>query len=240
MTARARVLDAVRRAVTHATPHPGSQEAAGPEAARAATPAALESAGSLPHAGLAPESLVASFAAALVAAGGVLRGPLPRARLAEAVRAEVRAWGVEVGGRVVAEPSAAALLGSAAGVETAPPGDTPPHGFADVAVAIVRGAAGVAEGGAVAVTAADAPHRALLFLAERVILLLDAAHLVPDLAAGFRALPPGALAAHHLTWIAGPSKTADIEQTLVHGAHGPRAVTVVLGWHASRIPGSIV
>jgi L-lactate dehydrogenase complex protein LldG len=85
----------------------------------------------------------------------------------------------------------------------------------------------VAESGAVAVTETDAPHRSLLFLAERVILLLDAAHLVGDLQTAVRALPASALEAHHLTWIAGPSKSADIEQTLVHGAHGPRALAVV-------------
>jgi L-lactate dehydrogenase complex protein LldG len=30
------------------------------------------------------------------------------------------------------------------------------------------------------------------------------------------------------TFIAGPSKTADIEQSLVLGAHGPRSMTVFL------------
>ena len=31
-----------------------------------------------------------------------------------------------------------------------------------------------------------------------------------------------------MTFVSGPSKTADIEATLVHGAHGPRAVMVVV------------
>ena len=57
---------------------------------------------------------------------------------------------------------------------------------------------------------------------------------VEDLHAAFAALPPDALAGHHLTWISGPSKTADIEQTLVLGAHGPRALAV-LGFGAEPL-----
>jgi L-lactate dehydrogenase complex protein LldG len=86
----------------------------------------------------------------------------------------------------------------------------------------------VAENGAVAILGTDVPERSLLHLAERLVLLVPATGLVPDLHSAFRALPEDALDAHHLTWIAGPSKTADIEQTLVHGAHGPRALAVLL------------
>jgi L-lactate dehydrogenase complex protein LldG len=149
---------------------------------------------------------------------------VPRAALAGEALGLAREWAA--GGRVVAEPSAAALLDAAPGLELASP-QAPPHSFADAAVAIVRGELAVAECGAVAVLGRDAPQRGLLFLAERVLILLDAARVVADLHTAFRALPADALAAHHLTWISGPSKTADIEQTLVFGAHGPRALAVL-------------
>lgn len=161
-----------------------------------------------------------SFAAALAAAGGETAGPVPEAALAALVTRQLGS------GRIVAEPSAARRLG--AGPWGVPPAGVAPHGFEDVEVAIAEGSVGVAENGAVAVGVDDAPHRALLFLAERVVLLLDASRIVGDLHQAFRAVPEAARTAHHLTWICGPSKTADIEQTLVHGAHGPRALLVAL------------
>ena len=40
-----------------------------------------------------------------------------------------------------------------------------------------------------------------------------------------------------LNWITGPSRTADIEQTLLLGAHGPRRIVVVImGCHGPRSP----
>ena len=197
MTGRERVLAAVRGATRHGVAHPGRH----------------------PAPALAAD--FASFAAALVAAGGEAVGPLAREALADAVSAKARAWAG--GGRIVAEPSAAELLGGTA-IEIAAH-DTAPHAFADVAVAIARGSAGVAENGAVAVSGRDAPNRALLFLAERVILLLDVAAIAGDLHSALRALPPEAWKPQ-LGLIAGPSKTADIEQTLVQGAHGPRELAV--------------
>lgn len=204
MSGRDAVLAAVRRATRYGVEHPG------------------------PHPAPPLAADFTSFAATLVSVGGEAHGPFPRESLAEAVLAQARDWAA--GGRIVAEPSAAALLGIAS-IEIARAGAAP-HSFADVAVAIAKGSVGVAENGAVALTEDDAPHRSLLFLAERVILLLDAADLVGDLHSAVRAVPDSAWLSQ-LTFVSGPSKTADIEQTLVHGAHGPRALAVFVHWSAT-------
>ena len=199
-SAREQMLHAIRSSVSRVAPHPGAHPAPSLDASWA------------------------SFATVLASVGGEPQGPVPRRELSGFAVERARSWAA--GGRIVAEPSAAALLGGVAGVETAAATAAPSH-FADVSVAIVCGELGVAECGAVAVLGGDAPQRALLFLAERVLLLLDATRIVGDLHSAFRALPPDARAGHHVTWISGPSKTADIEQTLVFGAHGPRALAVI-------------
>ena len=200
MSGREEILALVRAACSHNVPHPGAH----PAPALPATPEA--------------------FRVALSAAGGELEGPLELRFLAEAAARRVAAWAPT--GRVVTTSRAGSILGPGPW-ETADP-DAPPETFEDVALALATGRLAVAENGAVAVLGADVPERSLLYLAERLILLVPAAGLVPDLHSAFRALPGDALDAHHLTWIAGPSKTADIEQTLVLGAHGPRALAVFL------------
>jgi len=95
-----------------------------------------------------------------------------------------------------------------------------------VELAILRGRLGVAENAAVWVDEAQLPHRALPFVAEHCVLLLDARDLVADLHAAYAALAGG-----DYGWgafVSGPSKTADIEQALVIGAQGPRSLLVVL------------
>ena len=51
--------------------------------------------------------------------------------------------------------------------------------------------------------------------------------LVPDLATALEAIGPELDAASAVTLVTGPSRTADIEQTLIRGVHGPQAVHVV-------------
>jgi L-lactate dehydrogenase complex protein LldG len=59
------------------------------------------------------------------------------------------------------------------------------------------------------------------------VLLVPEGELVDDLPDLYRRLDPQTLAGGYLTLVSGPSRTADIEQTLVTGAHGPRRLTVV-------------
>jgi len=101
-----------------------------------------------------------------------------------------------------------------------------PHALASIDVAIVAGRMAVAENGAVWVSGLDVRHRALCFLAQRLILVVPRATLVDNMHQAYARLQfaePG-----YGVFISGPSKTADIEQSLVIGAHGPRSHVVVL------------
>lgn len=129
------------------------------------------------------------------------------------------------GGRVVAAPAAAGALRTAGITGWEDAGSGHPGRFADVQLAILWSELAVAENAALLFTTATLPERSLAFLAERLVVLVPAASLVGGMAEGMARLP--APCGHHLTWMSGPSKTADIEQTLVIGAHGARALVVV-------------
>jgi L-lactate dehydrogenase complex protein LldG len=84
---------------------------------------------------------------------------------------------------------------------------------------------GVAETGSVVLSASPDEPRARSLLPDVHISLLREDRIVADLAELFARVGelPSSLAI-----VTGPSRTADIEQTLVIGAHGPREVHVVL------------
>jgi L-lactate dehydrogenase complex protein LldG len=118
------------------------------------------------------------------------------------------------------------------GGKPAPFAETPdpnidPHTLENVDLAILPAHFGVAENGACWITEDLMIHRALPFITQHLALVLDRSHIVADMHAAYDRI--AALEAYGFaTFIAGPSKTADIEQSLVLGAHGPRSMTVFL------------
>jgi len=101
-----------------------------------------------------------------------------------------------------------------------------PHELEGIDLAILPGAFGVAENGAVWLPTAGLRHRGVFVVAEHLALVVPAAEIVHDLHEAYRRLsfPEAGFG----TFVAGPSKTADIEQALVIGAHGARSCTVFL------------
>ena len=99
-----------------------------------------------------------------------------------------------------------------------------PHALADVDVAVVRAQFGIAEGGAVWVTQEDLVVDALGFLAQHLVILLDPDQIVADLHEGYRRVRLDKTA--YGCFMMGPSATADVEATLVHGAQGARTLNV--------------
>jgi L-lactate dehydrogenase complex protein LldG len=168
--------------------------------------------GAIPAADLAER-----FAELLASVGGVC------ARVADpvALAAEVRALAERLGAsRVVIEVPAA----GAGSVRLAELRD--PHELEGVDLAVLPGAFGVAENGAVWVEAGKLGHRGVFVVTQHLALVVPRAELVADMHAAYERLSfdgPG-----FGVFVSGPSKTADIEQALVIGAHGARSCTVFL------------
>lgn len=158
------------------------------------------------RAGPPGEELVARFTSALEAAAGAVW----------------RAAGVEEA-VASAYPDAAMVASPEPGWDFAPLADRDP---ADVDVLVCRGDFGVAENGAVWLPESRMGIRAAPYLAQHLVLVLDRAQIVPDMHHAYARLDVAEEGFG--AFIAGPSKTADIEQSLVIGAHGPRSLTVLL------------
>jgi len=161
--------------------------------------------------------LAESFARACEAAGGRCR------RVADPSGLEAALKALPEAGRAVRVYSAHP---SCRGARFDPDELADPRRLEGLEAAVLPGAFGVAESGAVWVDTSALAQRAVLWLAEHLVLVVPGAELVPHLHAAYARLRfPGA---GFGVFVAGPSKTADIEQSLVIGAQGPRSTTILL------------
>ena len=175
--------------------------------------------------------------------------PLPEAPTAVTYADPVRQFAeafTSVGGKVIRAPSLAAVdteLGNvesyanARNIASLVPGFgranidlaalKDPHQLEGIDVAIIAGEFGVAENGAVWVPGSVlGPHRAIFVVAQHLVLIVPAGEIVHTMHQAYERIRferPG-----FGVFISGPSKTADIEQSLVIGAHGARSCTLFL------------
>ena len=101
-----------------------------------------------------------------------------------------------------------------------------PHSYSDVELAIIRAHFSVAENGAVWLTEDLMGQRIIPYICQHLAVIVTAESIVPTLHEAYEKIGAGNYGFRG--FIGGPSKTADIEQALVLGAHGPLSMTVFI------------
>ena len=103
---------------------------------------------------------------------------------------------------------------------------TVPHSLDNVDYAIIEADLAIAENGAIWITEDKIRTRVLPFITQHLAVIVKKKDVVPTMHYAYNKIAANDYG--FATFIAGPSKTADIEQSLVLGAHGSRSMTVFL------------
>ncbi|RED47880.1 L-lactate dehydrogenase complex protein LldG [Seonamhaeicola aphaedonensis] len=104
--------------------------------------------------------------------------------------------------------------------------NTEPHTLENIDLAILEAELGVSENGAVWVTASNSIVRVLPFITNDLVIILKKENICLHMLKAY-----DQIAERHRdfgVFVSGPSKTADIEQCLVVGAHGAMSLAVLL------------
>ncbi len=91
---------------------------------------------------------------------------------------------------------------------------------------IIKGEFGVAENGAIFINEEENIHHAVYTISKNLLIILDKKEIVDTMHEAYERIDKNSLKT--ALFISGPSKTADIEQVLVIGAHGAKRVVVFL------------
>ena len=99
-----------------------------------------------------------------------------------------------------------------------------PHDLEMLNLAIIEGDFAVAENAAIWVSEKQLPHRALPMITQYLAIVIHKSDIVTNMHRAYERIKINETGFG--TFISGPSKTADIEQSLVIGAHGARGLVV--------------
>ena len=101
-----------------------------------------------------------------------------------------------------------------------------PYTYEDIELAIINAHFSVAENGAVWLSDEVMGQRVIPYICQHLAVVVRAESIVPTLHEAYEIIGEGTYGFGG--FIAGPSKTADIEQALVLGAHGPLSMAVFI------------
>jgi L-lactate dehydrogenase complex protein LldG len=105
-------------------------------------------------------------------------------------------------------------------------GTDDPHELENLDFVVYPGEFAVAENGAIWLTDRNLKHRVIFFITQFLVLVVKRSDIVQTMHDAYvRAQPPRP---GFGLFLSGPSKTADIEQSLVIGAHGCRELQVYI------------
>lgn len=216
MSARDAILGRIRRAQGRSGTQPSDEELA-----RAREAIALRARGPQPSIAR-PADPPARFLAECDRLGTTHR----RVESASEVPAEVGRYldAIEEERRAVAWPEVAALDWAGAGMRV-----EARAAAGDDRIGITGCFCAVAETGTLLLLGGPSTPKTTALLPETHVAIVPAARLVPTLEDAFALVRAERGELPRATWfISGPSRTADIEQTIVIGAHGPYRVHVIL------------
>ena len=108
--------------------------------------------------------------------------------------------------------------------------ENPPnaHDIFEFEVGISTAQAGIAETGTLVLDSARERHRLVSLVPPVHIAIIDASSIVETLGEALTLLQKDKEISPVITFITGPSRTADIELTMAIGVHGPRELYVIV------------